>query len=173
MRSSREVKRLRGVGVQQLPQLGRERFHVVFDRVLDVEVESVDNSRAKGPRRAAVALRRTEHGPNFPGGRRRGRRRAEAALSVRRPEQGHHDGLFVSLLALDDVGLNLGAAEQAGCLREGGTVVAHIGQVQAGIGDADQEGNVDDVDVGGVLTVVGQPALANIAGILAYIMRRG
>ena len=69
-------------------------------------------------------------------------------------------------MALDDICSNLRAVEEVGILSKGGTVVANIGKVQVKICDANQERDIDNINIRGIFAVVRQPVLANAACIL-------
>ena len=158
LRSSSEVVLLvtTGVGgVHQGAELLGEGVNVV-DGVLEVKVETVDDSSAEGTSVNVATSDRSEPFPDVVGLGLSIIGRGEATSSVSGTTNGEGDGL-ASLLASNDVLLDLGALEEAAIQLSAG--VAGAGEVDIG-GRADtvHEGNGDDVNVC-VLAVGGETVL--------------
>ncbi|PNY23484.1 Uncharacterized protein TCAP_06544 [Tolypocladium capitatum] len=173
LRRCRQIELLAAGGVHEAAELVSEGGQVV-GQGLKVEVEAVDNGVSEGTVDVLAGLDGAEHGPDHLGRTLGGGDRGPAALSVGGPSNRQQDGLVILGLAGVDVvseqaslsatagftkkeqgrgksaprggnALDLWAPEDVEVVGERGAVVASIGKVGYGRGDAVHKGNGDDL----------------------------
>lgn len=176
LRRRSQVKLLTTRGIHKTPQLGTESGQVISGG-LEVEVEPIDDSRAKRTVDALARRYGSKHVPDQLGSILRLTDAGPSSLGISSASEGQDYRFTVGELALLYIGLQLRTTENVMIIWKRSAVVSSIGKIGDWRADAIHESKWDDINIG-VGTIIAEALLGERAGtlierVLAYSSVRG